>query len=90
MIATFKSKGLEELFRDGRTKRINRRFHNRLLKRLELLNEISHPRLIPTAWDCHPRWQGSDTFQVDVSGPWRLLFRFRDGSFYDVDFEQTH
>jgi toxin HigB-1 len=90
MITTFRHKGLEELFRLGRTKRIDKKMHTRLLKRLDLMNQISHPTFFPTAWDFHPTHAGSQEYQIDVSGPWRLFFYFREGGFYDVDFDQRH
>ena len=31
-----------------------------------------------------------DFWSIDISGPWRLLFKFRDGDAYEVHFRDTH
>jgi len=32
----------------------------------------------------------ADTWAINVSGNWRLTFRFRDGHVYDLDYEDYH
>ncbi len=66
------------------------RIRKRLLRRLEALDKVAHPSELPKAWNCRPTHEGGDEWQVDVDGPWRIFFYWRDGDAYEVDYRCSH
>ncbi|MHA1158405.1 MAG: type II toxin-antitoxin system RelE/ParE family toxin [Alphaproteobacteria bacterium] len=94
MIRGWKNKALQELFRTGKSRKINRRFVDRIIVRLDRLHAAQTVRdMDATGFDLHQlKGQRRGTWSVSVSGAWRLTFRFdeRKGEAYDVDFEQYH
>ena len=91
MIKSFRNKELAAFWEGSRT-RIDRRFHNRLVERLDALDAASRAEdmNIP-GFDFH-RLKGFDPerFTVHDNGPWCVTFEFWDGDAYRVDFEQYH
>ena len=94
MIRDFSHKGLKELFVTGRTRRIDKQFHARIVERLDFLDAARTVRdLNLPGYVLHPlvgRRKG--TWAISVSGPWRMTFKFdeKKGEAFDVDFEQYH
>lgn len=92
MIVSFKSKGLQELWTSGRTSRIDARFHQRILVRLDALEQALGPEdLNVPGFNFHMlRGGGRRRYTLHVNGPWCITFSFDDGDAGDVDFEQYH
>ncbi len=91
MIRSFKNKGLRELFERGTTRRINRTFHRRLLRRLDALDVASElPDLNVPGFDFHGLKGKPKRFSIHVNGPWCLTFEWEDGDAKGVEFEQYH
>ncbi len=91
MIRSFKNKGLRELFERGTTRRINRTFHRRLLRRLDALDAAVEPAdLNVPGFDFHGMRGKPKRFSIHVNGPWCLTFGWQDGDATGVEFEQYH
>lgn len=92
MLLGFKNKGLKELFEDGRTAKINKKMHERIIRRLDALDRATAPEDMDLpGFDFHPL-QGFDPvrYSVHVNGPWCITFEFDEGNALRVDFEQYH
>ena len=92
MIGSFAGKGLRELFETGKSARIDRRFHKRLLVRLDALHAATVPAdmNIP-GFDFHPlSGARNGVFSVHVNGPWCITFGWDGSDAVDVEFEQYH
>lgn len=92
LIKTFKSKALLELFEEGKTSKIDKKMHKRILLRLDRLEQaatISEMKL--PGFDFHAL-KGFDPtrYTVHINGPWCITFEFEDGDAFNVDFEQYH
>ncbi len=92
MIGTFKSKPLADLFRTGKSAKIDARVQARVLRRLDALNEASSASDMDIpGFDFHAlRGFDPPRYTVHVNGPWCITFSFADGDAFDVDFEQYH
>jgi proteic killer suppression protein len=91
-IRTFRHKGLSELWGANRTAKIDRRFHKRIIERLDALEQAAAPEdMNLPGFNFHPL-QGFDRvrYSVHVNGPWCVTFEFEDGDALRVDFEQYH
>lgn len=92
MMRTFRHKGLKALYEKGQTKGLNASWLKRIraiLARLDASGETSDMdfpglRLHPTKGELTGSWA------VDVSGNWRIVFRFEDNEPYDVDLVDYH
>jgi proteic killer suppression protein len=92
MIRSFRHKGLKALYEKDRTKGINPAWLKRIraiLARLEASKEpadmdLPGLRLHPMKGDLRGFWA------VDVSGNWRIIFRFEDRDAHDVDLIDYH
>lgn len=92
MIASFRSKGLSELWSTGRSRRIAANMHARIMKRLDALDAASRPEDMNLPGFDYHALQGHDPtrYTVHVNGPWCITFEFEDGNAQKVDFEQYH
>jgi proteic killer suppression protein len=92
MIKSWSNRGLKAFFETGSRRGINPAHASRLRRQLDVLDAASvvGDMNVP-GWRLHPL-QGARTgeWSVDVNGPWRLTFQFRDGNAYSVDYEQYH
>ena len=92
MIKSFKHKGLEKFFTDGNTAGIQPAHATKISDQLAFLNaataieDLNKPgyRLHPLKGDLKGFWA------VDVSGNWRIVFKFEDGDAYIVNYEDYH
>ena len=89
-IRTFRHKGLADLWNDGKTNKIDRRFHKRILDRLDLLEQALIPEdMNVVGFNFHTLLGFIPTrYTIHVNGPWCLTFEFVDGDAFRVDFEQ--
>jgi proteic killer suppression protein len=92
MIKSFKHKGLEELFASGRTAKIDRKMHGRIIRRLDALDQAKRPEdLNLPGFDFHSLQGFVPTrYTIHVNGPWCVTFEFEEEHAYRVDFEQYH
>jgi len=91
-IHSFRNKGLEELFVDGRTRRIGREYHSRLILLLDALDGATGPQDLANAHGFHAlRGDLAGFYAMRVSGNWRLVFRFdAAGHAEEIDFVDYH
>jgi proteic killer suppression protein len=92
MIASFRHKGLRQLFEDDGTKGVNAEHVRKLRQILALLSaaetieDMNYAtfRLHPLKGDLRGWWS------VTVRANWRVIFRFEDGKATDVDLVDYH
>lgn len=94
MIRSFRHKGLEELFLNGKTRYINPLYHKKLRHQMQFLNRLGagNTELISlTPWQAHQlrgkNSRGQDVevhFSFHVTANWRLVFRY-DSETGDVE-----
>lgn len=92
MIRSFKHKGLADLFETGKTGKINKKLHKRVLVRLDRLDVAERPEdMNLPGFDFHAL-NGFDPtrYTVHVNGPWCITFEFEGTDAVRVDFEQYH
>ena len=91
MNKTFRGKELAALW-EGRNSRIDKRFHGRILERLDALDAaaLASDMNLP-GFDFHAL-KGFKPIRhtVHVDGPWCITFEFSNGDAYRVDFKQYH
>ena len=92
MIKSFKHKGLERFFSNGSTAGIKVSHKARLEERLQALHTAySVDDMDIPGWRLHPlKGSRSGQWSVSVSGNWRIVFEFRDGDAYVVNYEDYH
>lgn len=92
MIKSFRSKALAELFKTGKTAKIDAKMQRRILARLDTLNDavVLDDLKIP-GYDFHAL-RGFDPrrYTIHVNGPWCITFELERGDAYRIDFEQYH
>ena len=90
VIRTFRHKGLAELWSSGKSAAVPANLQKRILNLLTVLNAA---KALPdlAGFRTHP-WKGSQSGRIgmDVNGPWRITFEFREQDAYLVDLEQPH
>lgn len=92
MIKKFKHKGLKSFFESGNQKGVNPEHAKRLRIILARLDASQKPddmnlpglRIHPLKEDLKGFWT------VDVSGNWRVFFRFENSNAVDVDYNDYH
>ena len=92
MIKSFKHKGLQRYFQKGNSSGIQANHSKKLRMQLAALNssksiddmDIPGFRLHQLKGDCSGFWA------IDVSGNWRLTFRFENGDAFDLNYEDYH
>jgi toxin HigB-1 len=92
VITSFKNKALAELWSKGRTAKIDKRMHDRILLRLDRLDACSNAsEMNLPGFDFHALNGFAPTrYTVHVNGPWCLTFEFLETDAVRVDLEQYH
>ena len=91
MIASFRHKGLAELFERGRTRRVQSGLQGRCIRRLEVLDQAeSMDELNVPGFNFHPLRGRPKRYSMHVNGPWCITFEWKDGEAIRVDLEQYH
>jgi proteic killer suppression protein len=92
MIISFRHRGLKRLFENGEGRRLNPQHQERIeliLADLDAAETLSHLRR--PGYRLHAlQGQLSDRYAIDVSGNWRIVFRFDSGRVADVDLVDYH
>lgn len=93
-IKKFSHKGLNDLFCIGKSAKIGAEFRKRLFPILDALDAATCVDDLRGARGFHAyAGERAGTFGMDVSGNWRVTFRFEHddkGDVLDVDFEDPH
>lgn len=92
MIRNFRHKGLERLFAEGSSRGVKQAHVPRLRRILALLNRASSPQAMEIPGFRLHQLTGNrkGSWAVDVSGNWRLTFRFDGADAADVNYEDYH
>lgn len=92
MIKSFKHKGLKRFFTTGTTAGINPKHAARLEERLQALHTaMSIEDMDIPGWRLHIlKGDHAGLWAVNVSGNWRVVFEFKDGHAYVVNYEDYH
>jgi proteic killer suppression protein len=92
VIKSIRHKGLERFFETGSASGIKADQRKKLRMQLTALDTATtiEDMDIP-GFRLHPlKGKRSGVWAVDVSGNWRLTFRFEDGQVHDLDYEDYH
>ena len=91
MIHSFKHKGLNELDKTGKTKRIDQKMHERIIRRLDALSAATRPEDMNIPGFDYHGLQGHvpKRYSVHINGPWCITFEWNDGA-ESVNYEQYH
>jgi len=93
-IKSFSHKGVEEVFRTGRSRNIAPEFHKRMSLILDAIDGATCTNDLRGACGFHAlHGDRFGTVAMSVSGNWRLTFCFEHddtGDVLDVDFEDYH
>jgi proteic killer suppression protein len=92
MITSFAHKGLKEPFETGKSRRIRPDLQRRCVQILDALNRVENLKdLTLPGMQLHPESRFKPPkWRVDVNGPWRITFEFKDGEANKVDLLQDH
>jgi proteic killer suppression protein len=93
MILSFHHKGLRLFYETGNAKGLPPDQVPKIRRILTAIDEANEPQevgLFP-GWRLHPlRGDLEDFWSVTVTGNWRIVFRFEDGSAFELDYLDYH
>lgn len=92
MIENFKHKGLKKLFEDVDRRKVPAAQADKIARILARLNEaLKVQDMGLPGYRLHPlKGEQAGWWAVSVSGNWRIVFRFENGTAYDVDLIDYH
>ncbi len=91
MIRSFRHKGLEELSKTGRSRKVAAELQSRALRRLDAIQQaVSLRDLNVPGFDFHRLRGKPQRYSLHVDGPWCITFDWLDGDALNVDLEQYH
>ena len=91
MIGGFRHKGLEEIYRSGKTRRIGADHIRKCIRILQLLEVAGKPKDMNIAGFRFHHLQGNPKrWSVRVTGNYRITFGWSGENALDVDFEDYH
>ena len=91
MIASWRHKGLQDLFLNGVSAKVRADQHKKCLRLLDALEQAEQAEDMNLPGLHFHGLQGKPKrFAVAVNGPWRITFGFANGEAIDVDLEQYH
>ena len=92
MIRTIKHRGLRELYESGNGQYVDPRHVRKLELILTTLDRSTSPQGMNLSGFRFHALSGPmrGHYAVQVSGNWRVTFRFEDGDAYDVDYLDYH
>lgn len=91
MIASFRSKGLRNLFERGSSKLVRQDLVARAIRRLDALQAANTlGDLAIPGFDFHPLKGKPQRYSIHVNGPWCITFGWENNEAVDVDLVQYH
>jgi len=88
VIRTFKHRGLKELFETGKTRRLSSKFHGRIIRQLDALDQAHSPEAMNVpGWRFHSLQGYTARYSVTVTANYRITFDWKDGDAYVVDYK---
>ena len=92
MIRKIRHKGLKKLYEEDSAAKVNPDHAGKLRRILARLDAASHPQDMDLpGYRLHKlKGEYAGLWAVDVSGNWRIVFRFEAGHATDVDFVDYH
>ena len=91
MIASWRHKGLRDLFLTGTSARVRADQHKKCLRLLDALEQaVQAEDMNLPGLHFHGLHGKPKRFAVAANGPWRITFGFENGDAVDVDLEQYH
>ena len=92
MIRKIRHKGLKKLYEEDSAAKVNPDHADKLRRILARLDAASHPQDMDLpGYRLHKlKGEYAGLWAVDVSGNWRIVFRFEAGHATDVDFVDYH
>jgi proteic killer suppression protein len=92
VIKSYRHKGLKRFYETGSRAGIQASHASRLARQLVRLNSASSPKdMNLPGWRLHSL-QGdlAGKWAVNISGNWRLVFEFKHGNAFGVDYDDYH
>ncbi len=91
-IKTFDDSGLEKFFYTGSKKKINPQHAKKLALILDQLDAANDFKDIDFPGSGLHKLSGKlkDFYAISVSGNWRVIFYFKEGNIYNVDYLDYH
>ncbi|MBU3611621.1 type II toxin-antitoxin system RelE/ParE family toxin [Polynucleobacter sp. MG-27-Goln-C1] len=91
MIQSFIHKGLQELFTEGKSSKINRVLVSRTLRRLDAIDSaMSLSDLNVPGFNFHGLEGKPKRFSIHINGPWCITFEWLEENAYRVNLENYH
>lgn len=92
MIKDFCHKGLKKFYRTGTRAGIQPSHAPRLARQLARLNSATSPMdMNLPGWNLHPlKGDLAEKWAVNVNGNWRLIFKFKNGDVFGIDYDDYH
>lgn len=91
MIKSFRHKGLKQLFETGASAKVNKHFHAKVLRQLDMLDSSQRPAGMGVpGWGFHPLRGKPKRYSVHVTGNWRLTFEWDGVDAVRVNLEDYH
>lgn len=91
MVASFRHKGLEELYFTGKTRRIGAAYVRKCVRILQSLEVATRPEdMNVTGYGFHSLRGNPPRWSVRVTGNYRITFGWPGENAWDVDFEDCH
>lgn len=92
MIKSIKHKGLAQFFKTGNSSGIQQAHKKKLLMRLTALHTatVIKDMDLPGFRLHQLKGKMENLWSIDVSGNWRLTFKFEDGNVFLLDYEDYH
>ena len=91
MIASFRNKGLEEIYLTGTTRRIGAEYVRKCVRILQSLDVAAQPEdMNVTGYRFHSLHGKPRRWAVRVTGNYRISFGWSGENALDVDFEDYH
>ena len=94
MIKSIHHKGLKLLWTQGDASKIKSEYLHKIKKVLNIIHYLEDvPQDLESFKNLRPhplKGELKGFWSLDISGNWRIIFRFTDGNAYDLDYLATH
>jgi toxin HigB-1 len=92
MINTFKQKELKKLFETGISKKFAKTVHRKILRVLTLLDSCEEVEDMNYPGSDFHKLSGDkkEYYSVSINGNWKLIFKFKNGDAFDIEYLDYH